>query len=160
VTEAHRPRIDTLPLDAMQCSILDLVLDMIVPPGPDRRLPGASQVGVPAHLMAWAPQLIPLLAAELDRLAAESRSRHGCDVPALQAAQRQALVDAIRLVEPGFMRQLALETVTCYYQDDRVLAALDEPLRAPYPQGYQVLQGDLGLLAPVRRRGKMYRDTP
>ena len=144
----------------MQCSILDIVLDMIVPPGSDGRLPGASQVGVPAHLMAWAPPLILVLAAELDRLAAESRSRHGCDFPALQAAQCQALVDAIRWGAPGFMRQLALETVTCYYQDDRVLAALDEPLRAPYPQGYQVLQGDLGLLAPVRRRGKMYRDTP
>ncbi len=160
MTEAPRPRHDTLPLDAMQCAILDLVLDMIVPPGPDGRLPGASQVGVPAHLMAWAPQLMPVLAAELDRLTDESRRRHSCDFTALQAAQRQALVDAIRGVEPGFMRPLALETVTRYYQDDRVLAALEEPLRAPYPQGYQVLQGDLGLLAPVRRRGKMYRDAP
>jgi hypothetical protein len=160
VTEAHRPRHDALPLHARQCAILDLVLDMIVPPGPDGRLPGASQVGVPAHLMAWAPQLMPVLAAELDRLTDESRRRHGCDFPVLQAAQRQALVDAIRGVEPSFMRPLALETVTCYYQDDRVLAALEEPLRAPYPQGYQVLQGDLGLLAPVRRRGKMYRDAP
>ena len=88
MTEAHRPRNDTLPLDAMQCSILDIVLDLIVPPGPDGLLPGASQVGVPAHLRAWAPQLSPALTAELDRLAAESRSRHGCDFPALQAAQR------------------------------------------------------------------------
>jgi hypothetical protein len=57
------------------------------------------------------------------------------------------------------MSRLALETVTCYYQHDRVLEALGMETRAPYPQGFQVIAGDLALLAPVRRRGKVYRDA-
>jgi hypothetical protein len=32
--------------------------------------------------------------------------------------------------------------------------------RPPYPKGYQVVQGDLSLLEPVRARGKIYRDAP
>jgi len=57
------------------------------------------------------------------------------------------------------MSRLALETVTCYDQHDRVLAALGMALRSPAPQGFKVISGDLMLLAPVSRRGKMYRDA-
>jgi hypothetical protein len=50
-------------------------------------------------------------------------------------------------------------TVQCYYRDDRVMQALDMEPRAPHPQGYEIAQGDFGLLDPVRARGQIYREA-
>ena len=47
--------------------------------------------------------------------------------------------------------------VQCYYQDDRVLEALDIEPRPPFPEGHDVEQGDWSLLDPVRARDKFYR---
>lgn len=146
-------------LSAQQSAILERVLDLIVPPSADGRLPGAAQVGVPAWLIARAPDALAQLADELDTLQAQARERHGQDFAALAAPLHQALVDALRARDPAFLARLALETVTCYYQDDRVLEALGLETRPPAPQGFQVIAGDLTLLAPVRRRGKRYRDA-
>ena len=50
------------------------------------------------------------------------------------------------------MRTLALQTVTCYYQDDRVLEAIWGWKRGRrFPKGYEVPTGDVSLLDPVRR---------
>ena len=155
---ASAPSADT-PLTTAQSAILDLVLDMIVPPSAERRLPGAAELGVPAYLAAQAPEALPLIARELDALEARARDQHAQGFATLPAAQRQALVDSLRAQDASFMSRLALETVTCYYQHDRVLEALGMETRAPYPQGFQVIAGDLALLAPVRRRGKVYRDA-
>ena len=52
-----------------------------------------------------------------------------------------------------------MHTVTCYYQDDRVLAAIGLEARPPFPKGYDVPAGDLSLLEPVRRRGSIVREA-
>ena len=57
------------------------------------------------------------------------------------------------------MRTLAQQTVTCYYQNDRVLEAIGVGARPPFPEGYQVPSGDLSLLEPVRGRGRIYREA-
>ena len=71
---------------------------------------------------------------------------------------RERLVATLRSDDPSFMRALAMHTVTCYYQDDRVLAGLGMEPRAPFPRGYEVHSGDLSLLDPVRRRGRIWRE--
>ena len=146
-------------LTATQSAILDLVLDLIVPPSAERRLPGAAELGVQAYLAAQAGDALPLIGRELDALEAQAHGQHAQGFADLPAAQRQALVDSLRAQDASFMSRLALETVTCYYQHDRVLDALGMETRAPYPEGFQVIAGDLALLAPVRRRGKVYRDA-
>jgi hypothetical protein len=40
------------PLTSGQRASLDIVLDMIVPPSADGRMPGAAEVGVPAYVVA------------------------------------------------------------------------------------------------------------
>ena len=40
----------------------------------------------------------------------------------------------------------------CYYRDDRVLRSLGLELRAPFPKGYTLEQGDWALLDPVKAR--------
>lgn len=149
----------TTPLTDTQRATLDIVLDLIVPPTPDGRMPGAAQVGVPEWLMTQATDALPALRNELDRLDALSHARSGSAFASLDSRGRQALVDEQRALDPAFLSRLALETVTCYYQHDRVLTGLGQELRAPYPKGYQVLSGDLALLQPVRQRGKIYRDA-
>ena len=47
----------------------------------------------------------------------------------------------------------------CYYQDDRVMQSLGMEPRPPFPEGFEVEQGDWSLLDPVRGRPKLYRDA-
>jgi hypothetical protein len=146
-----------LPLDDARRAALDALLDLIVPPLPARGLPGASQVGVQARLQGEARALLPSVLAGLDALETAARAAHGRGFVAIDEAQRLALADALRARDPGFLAAFALETVTCYYQDARVLEAIGVEPRPPAPQGYQVIPGDLELLAPVRRRGPIWR---
>ena len=147
------------PISPAQRAVLALVVDMIVPPSADGRMPGAAELGVTDYLLSHAAPALPAILADIDRLQALAGERHGSAFEALPAAARQTLVDGLRAAEPAFLERLALETVTCYYQSDRVLALIGVEARPPFPQGYQVIQGDLSLLAPVRRRGPIYRDV-
>jgi hypothetical protein len=40
-----------------------------------------------------------------------------------------------------------------------VLEAIGMEARAPFPKGFEVEPGDLSLLDPVRRRGRVYREV-
>lgn len=146
-------------LTPAQRAILDAVLNLIVPPSADGRLPGAAEVDVPTYLLAEAADALPALREELDELERRARVRFARGFAALEAGERGSLVEEARAQEPAFMSRLAMETLGCYYQHERVLDALGIEARAPYPKGYQVVQGDLSLLAPVRARGKIYRDV-
>ncbi len=148
------------PLTSEQRAILDLVLNLIVPPSADGRMPGAAEVGVPAYLVAEAPDALPLLRQELGQLELRSRERFARGFVELEEAERKNLIEAMRAQAPSFLSRLAAETLACYYQHDRVLAGLGLEARPPYPKGYQVAPGDLSLLDPVRARGKIYRDAP
>ena len=45
----------------------------------------------------------------------------------------------------------------CYYRDDRVLRSLGLELRAPFPKGYTLKEGDWSLLDPVKARAGTLR---
>jgi len=148
------------PLTSGERATLDIVLDMIVPPSADGRMPGAAEVGVPAYLFAEAPDTLPMLCQELEELDRRSRGRFARGFAELEEYERKSLIEEMRAQEPSFMSRLSMETLACYYQHDRVLEGLGMEARPPYPKGYQVVQGDLSLLEPVRARGKIYRDAP
>ena len=147
-------------LTAAQLATLEAVLNLIVPASADGRMPGAAEVGVPAYLCAEAADALPVLREALDELERRSNARFMRGFAALKQDERQSLVGALRAQAPAFMNRLAMETLACYYQHERVLEGLGVEARPPYPTGYQVVQGDLSLLAPVRARGKIYRDVP
>ena len=147
-------------LTAVQLASLDAVLNLIVPASADGRMPGAAEVGVPAYLCAEAADALPVLREELDELDRRSNARFARGFAALEQDERKTMVEALRAQAPAFMNRLAMETLACYYQHERVLEGLGLEARPPYPTGYQVVQGDLSLLAPVRAHGKIYRDVP
>jgi len=47
----------------------------------------------------------------------------------------------------------------CYYRDDRVMESLGMEPRPPFPEGFEVEEGDWSMLEPVQRRGKIWRDA-
>lgn len=157
---ANSTRTPESALTAAQLAALDAVLNLIVPPSADARMPGAAEVGVPAYLVAEAADALPVLRGELDELERCSNARFARGFAALNEDERRSLVGELRAQTPAFMNRLAMETLACYYQHDRVLEGLGVEARPPYPKGYQVAQGDLSLLEPVRARGKIYRDAP
>lgn len=53
---------------------------------------------------------------------------------------------------------LGRAVLQCYYRDDRVFRALGRELRAPFPRGHDVPQGDWSLLDIVKERPRMWRD--
>ena len=123
------------------------ILDMIIPASDDGRFPSAAD------------QLLDTVRNELDRLNAVSEDLYGVAFGDAGETHRQGLLDEIRGAEPQFLGGLALQTVTLYYQDDRVMEAIGMEARPPFPKGYEVVAGELSLLDPVRARGQVYRDV-
>lgn len=147
-------------LTSAQRETLRILLDMIVPASTDGRLPGAAEFDLVLRHVAQTEGVLGTLQAHLDVLQREAVAQFGAAFAALDGAGRAALLDQLRARDPVLLQQLALEAVTCYYQQDRVLEGLGMEARPPYPKGYQVEQGDLSLLDPVIARGKIYRDAP
>ena len=147
------------PLTAAQQATFEVVVDMIVPASADGRKPSAAVVGVLDFIVEREPGELPAIARDIDRLEAAARERHGAGLTEIDAASRQAVVEVMRADDASFLRNLAMHTVTCYYQDERVLAAIGLEPRPPFPKGYEVVAGDTELLEPVRRRGSIVRDA-
>jgi hypothetical protein len=149
---------ETEGLDAERKRTLAVLLNLMIPPSGDGRLPGAgaAEVDLLGHLRrerlaAWAR----------DGLAGLVQAAHGDfggEFAALDGAAQQAAFDAWRRREPRFFAELSAYVLQCYYQNDRVLEAIGLEARPPFPLGYVVPEGDLTLLEPVMVRGKLYRD--
>ena len=135
------------------------ILDMIIPASDDGRFPSAADMDVLGYIAKTDPQLLDTVRTELDRLNAVSEDLYGVVFGDAGETHRQGLLDEIRGTEPQFLGGLALQTVTLYYQDDRVMEAIGMEVRPPFPKGYEVVAGDLSLLDPVRARGQVYRNV-
>jgi len=146
-------------LDSNQQRTFGAILDMIIPASGDGRFPSAAETDVLGYVAKTDPKLLETVRIELDRLNTMSENLHGLVFGDAHETVRQELLDEIRGKEPQFLRGLALQTVTCYYQDDRVMEAIGMEARPPFPKGYEVVAGDLSLLDPVRARGQVYRDV-
>jgi hypothetical protein len=136
--------------------VLSLVLDEIIPPSPERGLPGAGEAGVVAYVervLRTLPDLRSLVTQGLADLDALARSRHGRRFTALPRADRQVL-----LADQSFVFPLTLHTFVGYYQTARVAEALGLEPRPPHPKGYDMEPNDLTLLDSVRRRPKLFRE--
>ena len=146
-------------LSAIQRIALEVSLNLIIPPSEDGRMPGAAEYDVFAYLCEFAPQALPALLGELDELEGIAQAQHQASFSSLGDGQAKAIIDERRAANPQFMSELARQTVSCYYQQDRVVVGIGMQARPPFPQGYEVHIGDLSLLDPVRARGQVYRDV-
>ena len=148
---------DATSLSAEARSTLASVLDEILPPRPDRRLPGAGGLGLAAYVESAVralPDQRAFVALGLAELEETAQKRLGAPFARLSAEEKRGLLDG-----QGFVGLVMFHGYVGYYQDERVVAALGLEPRPPHPKGYEMPPNDLTLLDPVRRRGKIYRDV-
>ena len=140
---------------------LATVLDQIIPPRSDGRLPGAGELGLVRHIeqvVQQAPHLGPVIVQGLSALDKLARSRNPAGFAALSSQDKSELLSQLTASQQGFLPSLIFHTYVGYYQDARVVEALGLEARPPFPKGHEMEPNDLSLLDPVRQRPKLYRE--
>lgn len=136
------------------------VLDEIIPPSPDGRLPGAGALGLAGYIeqaLERTPELRPVIARGLSAIRDLASRRSSQSFAALSGPHRLEVLNELASTEPGFLPGLIFHGYSGYYQNGRVVEALGLEPRPPYPQGYEVEPTDFTLLDAVRQRPRLYR---
>ena len=97
-----------------------------------------------------------MVRAALDHLARLA----GKPLAELDSEKRDAVAGEFRATGGAAAAALVRVVLQCYYRDDRVLRSLGHELRAPFPKGYTLEQGDWSLLDPVKARPPSLRRAP
>ena len=137
---------------------LSAVLDELIP-ARDEEIPGAGSLGIGAFVETQLGDASSLAASGLTALDARARDRGAADFADLSTEERAPLLDEVAAQHPGFVESLFFHACMGYYQNPAVVTALGLEPRPPHPDGYELEPGDLGLLADVRKSGKLYRDV-
>jgi hypothetical protein len=141
--------------------MLASLLDEVVPPSADGRLPGAGALGLTHHIartVERTPMLRPVLEYGLSALADLARKTNPKGFAALSPPERADLWREFAASDQFFLPAFLFLVYSGYYQHPRVVEVLGLEPRAPHPKGYPMEADDLTLLEPVRRRGKIYRE--
>ena len=143
-----------------QRTALSAVLDALVPPSADGRLPGAGALGLASEIEEKLGAMCAFTARGLEALDAVARERGAASFAALAPAARADALNAHATADPGFLPGLVFQLYSAYYQHPRVQQGLGLEPRPPHPKGYPLEQPDLdALLAPVRAQVKRYREA-
>ena len=143
-------------LTRVQRDDLRTIAAMIVPASDEYKVPGADDPAIQADLLATLGRDTKLVAAALDHLARLA----GAPLAELDAVRREAVALEFRKHGGAAAVTLVRVVLQCYYRDDRVLRSLGLELRAPFPKGYVLEEGDWGLLDPVKARAAELRRAP
>ena len=114
----------------------------MIPASDEYDVPSASDPVIFADILNTAAAMLPMLGLAVEELDA------GTD-----------LVEALRASHAELVPPLVAVVAQCYYRDDRVMTSLGMEPRAPFPDGFDLEDGDWSLLDPVRKRSPMYRAT-
>jgi hypothetical protein len=139
------------PLNDEQKARLAGLLDVIIPPSDDGRLPSAAEMDFVSYVRTHEPDFLPALVQVLDGLDEQFAS--------LERSVRHTQVEDLSQNQAGVFGQILFNTFACYYQDDAVHKAIGMEPGPPFPRGNTVTPGDLSLLDPVLKRPPLYRKT-
>lgn len=146
----------SIELTPAQRDDLRTVAAMIVPASNEYKVPGADDPAIQADMLATLGRDTALVAQALDHLARLAGRR----LSELDQGKRDAVATEFRATGGAAAATLVRVVLQCYYRDDRVLRSLGLELRAPFPKGYTLEQGDWALLDPVRERSGTLRRAP
>jgi hypothetical protein len=127
---------------------LCIVAGMIIPASDEYKVPGADDAAVQADILKTLGRDTAPVVAALDHLAGLA----GKPLADLDAARRDEVAKEFRATGGAAAATLIRVVLQCYYRDDRVLRSLGLELRAPFPHGYVLEQGNWSLLDPVKAR--------
>jgi len=143
-------------LTSTQRDDLRTVAAMIIPASDEYKVPGADDPAIQADMLATLGRDTALVRQALDYLARLA----GKPLAELDTAKRDAVAQEFRAKGGIAAATLVRVVLQCYYRDDRVLRSLGLELRAPFPKGYTLEQGDWALLDPVKARSGKLRRAP
>ena len=154
---------DLIDINTLDDSIrkkLSALLDTMIPPNEELGVPGAGDDQIVRQVAksiraASLPRIVDGL-EEIERSTQSTLNRSFSD---LSQEEREKWFQEHDLASHSLVRTIGSITLQNYYCDPRVLETLGVEPRPPFPQGFEVEQGDLSLLDPVRARGVMYRDA-
>ncbi|MGD9932089.1 MAG: gluconate 2-dehydrogenase subunit 3 family protein [Dehalococcoidia bacterium] len=136
-------------------AFLRAFLDTVIPSSADGRMPGAGSLGVEMDVASAIESDIrsgPMVSAGLSAVAASASARHQRVFAELAPNERVAVVNEVLGDHPQFMNAFARHLYLAYYQHPRVLVAIGEPARPPFPEGFTVEPTDPELLAKLKAR--------
>jgi hypothetical protein len=140
-------------LTSAQRDNLRAVAAMIIPASSEYKVPGADDAAVQADIIATLGRDTALVSAALDHLARLA----GKPLSELDAERREVVAKEFRTTGGAAAATLTRVVLQCYYRDDRVLRSLGLELRAPFPKGHVLPDGDWSILDPVKARGGKLR---
>jgi hypothetical protein len=140
-------------LTTTQRDDLKSIAAMIIPDNAEYKVPGADDRAIQADILATLGRDTKPVRAALDHLARLA----GKPLAELDPARREAVAQEFRTTGGPAAATLVRVVLQCYYRDDRVLRSLGHELRAPFPKGHTLEQGDWSLLDPVKARGGSLR---
>ena len=144
------------PLADAQCHALRRLAGLMIPASDTYGVPGADDPVIFADLLASIGAQADAVAQALERLDALA----GGPFAALDADAQTAGAERFRTTRGSGAALLVTLVAQCYYRDDRVMRSLGMEPRPPFPKGFDVTPGDWSQLAPVRARGRLWRDAP
>ncbi|RXH11615.1 hypothetical protein [Bradyrhizobium guangzhouense] len=147
---------ESLQLTYAQRDDLRTIAAMIVPASDEYKVPGADDAAIQADMLATLGRDTKMVMAALDHLARLA----GGPLAELDATKCDAVAQEFRKNGGAAAATLVRVVLQCYYRDDRVLRSLGLELRAPFPKGYVLPDGDWSLLDPVKARGGTLRRAP
>ena len=141
------------PLNETDRSTMAALLDTLVPASEALGMPSAAETDFDEYLRSQAQDLLPTLKAALAHFDEPFRD--------LSAESRVERVTAFSTAQPELFTALLAWVYDCYYQDDRVRQKIGMVTGAVFPQGNEVMPGDLSLLDPVieSRDSHRFRET-
>lgn len=135
---------------------LRTIAAMIIPPSDEYGVPGADDDVIQADILATLGRDTRHVAVALDHLVRLA----GMPLADLEPAARDAVAQEFRTSGGVPAATLVRVVLQCYYRDDRVLRSLGLELRAPFPKGHVLPDGDWSLLDPVKARAGTLRRAP
>ncbi|SEO13770.1 hypothetical protein SAMN02990966_01133 [Rhodospirillales bacterium URHD0017] len=138
-------------LSAAEIDALREIAGTMVPADAALGVPGADDPAILADIVKSIGRDLPLVRKALAEIAARSFG-------SLDRDKREALINDMYASRGAPIVALGRVVLGAYYRDDRVLLALKQEARAPFPKGYTLEQGDWALLDAVRGRPPLWRD--
>jgi len=133
-------------LSSTQRDDLRTIAAMIIPASTEYAVPGADDAAIQADILKTMGRDTEAVSTALDHLARLA----GMPLAELDSERRDAVAKEFRSWGGAAAATLVRVVLQCYYRDDRVLRSLGLELRAPFPLGYTLEQGDWSLLDPVK----------
>lgn len=151
-------------IETLGTGSFNAILNQLVPPNHERRIPGAGEIDVAAFVVAAVagnPEAAGLFTAGLRRVGQMAQNAGGA-FEMLPDDRQVAILRTVERDQPAFFAALIRAVYMGYYSRPDIRARLGLAAAPVQPGGYDVAPESPELMAeltaPVRARGEIYRD--